>query len=124
MKETKYWTWFILAGLIIFVFGGLHMIIIHLNSIVSIFNPFGSNSVAWENVAYRSRSIGFTFIYIILLGAALYHGFYGLRTILLELGLKRSAEHKLTVSLWVIGAVLFVIGTLAALAAKITATNL
>lgn len=124
MREAKYWTWFILAGLVIFIFGGLHMIIIHLNGVVNIFNPAGLDPLAWENVAYRSRSAGFTLIYIILLGAALYHAFYGLRTILLELGLKQSTERKLTVSLWFIGTVLFVVGALAALAAKITATNL
>ena len=62
--------------------------------------------------------------YIVLLGAVLYHGFYGLRTILMELGLQKTTQRKLTASLWVIGIILFVIGTLAAAAAKIAATTL
>ncbi len=124
MKETGYWTWFIIAGLMIFVLGGLHMMIVHLNGVVSLSNPFGSDAVAWKNVAYRSKSLYFTLSYIVLLAAVLYHGFYGLRTILVESGLKKNTERKLTASLWVIGIILFVIGTLAAAASKIAATSL
>jgi len=124
MRETGYWTWFIIAGIMIFVLGGLHMMTVHLNGVVSLYNPFGSDAVAWKNVAYRSKSLCFTLTYIVLLGAVLYHGFYGLRTILMELGLQKTTQRKLTASLWVIGIILFVIGTLAAAAAKIAATNL
>ncbi len=124
MKETGYWTLFIIAGVIIFVLGGLHIMMVHLNGVVSLSNPFGSDAVAWKNVAYRSRSLFFTLSYIVLLGAVLYHGFYGLRTILMELGFQKNTQRKLTASLWVIGIIFFVIGTLAAAAAKIAATNL
>ena len=124
MKETKYWTWFILAGIVILFLGGLHMMTIHLNGVAGIFNPVGYDAVDWRNVAYRSRSVFFTLTYIVLLGAVLYHGFYGLRTILLELGLQKNTQRKLTASLWVIGVILFVVGTFAAVAAKMAATNL
>jgi hypothetical protein len=42
----------------------------------------------------------------------------------MELGLQKTTQRKLTASLWVIGIILFVIGTLAAAAAKIAATTL
>jgi succinate dehydrogenase/fumarate reductase cytochrome b subunit len=124
MRETKYWTWFILAGIVILFLGGLHMMTVHLNGVAGIFNPVGYDAVDWRNVAYRGRSLFFTLTYIILLGAVLYHGFYGLRTMLLELGLQKPTERKLTASLWVIGIILFAIGTFAAFAAKTAATNL
>ena len=124
MKETGYWTWFIIAGVMIFFLGGLHIMIVHLNGVVGIFNPFGSDAVAWENVTYRGKSLYFTLTYIVLLGAVLYHGLYGLRTILVESGLQKNTQRKLTVSLWAIGIILFVIGTLAAAVAKIASTNL
>ena len=124
MRETKYWTWFILAGIVILFLGGLHMMTVHLNGVVGIFNPVGYDAVSWDNVAYRSRSVFFIALYIVLLGAVLYHGFYGLRTLLLELGLKKQTERRLSVCLWVIGIILFVIGTFAAIAAKTAATNL
>ena len=124
MKETGYWTLFIIAGIIIFVLGGVHITVVHLNGVVNLFNPFGSDAMAWNNVAYRSRSLWFTLGYIVLLGAVLYHGLYGLRTILMESGLQENTQRKLTTSLWVIGIILFFIGTLAASAAKIAATKL
>ena len=99
MRETGYWTWFIIAGILIFVLGGLHMMTVHLNGVVSLSNPFGSDAVAWKNVAYRSKSLCFTLTYIALLGAVLYHGFYGLRTILMEFGLQKTTQRKLTTSL-------------------------
>ncbi len=118
MKETAYWTWFMIAGVVMFVFAGLHMVTVHLSAIVSFFNPAGADSVAWANVAFRSRNALFVLTYIIVLAAALYHGFYGLRTILYEAGLKGSARRPLTVLLWVIGVILFGFGTYAAVAAK------
>jgi len=124
MRESGYWTWFLLAGLVIFVLGGLHMMTVHLNSVADIFNPVGYDAVNWQNVAYRSRNVCFLIGYIILLGAVLYHGFYGLRTILLELGLQKTTQRKLSYCLWVIGVILFAVGTYAAVAAKMAATNL
>jgi succinate dehydrogenase/fumarate reductase cytochrome b subunit len=100
------------------------MMTVHLTGVAGIFNPVGYDAVDWQNVAYRSRNICFLIGYIILLAAVLYHGFYGLRTILLELGLKKTTQRKLSCCLWVIGVILFVAGTLAALAAKMSATNL
>ena len=119
MKETAYWTWFIFAGMVLFCLLGLHMMVVHLDGLLGIFNPAGATSVAWENVVFRSKSILFTITYIIMLGAALYHGFYGLRTILFELGFKKSIQRFLTIFFWVIGICLFMVGTYAAFAAKI-----
>ncbi|HPD61599.1 MAG TPA: hypothetical protein PKV48_07575 [Thermodesulfobacteriota bacterium] len=118
MRETAYWTWFIIAGLVLFCLVGLHMMIMHLDGLLGIFNPTGTESVAWENVVLRSTSLFFTITYIIMLAAALYHGFYGLRTILFELGLNKTTQGFITVFFWVIGSGLFIFGTYAALAAK------
>ena len=92
MRETAYWIWFLIAGLVIFVLGGLHMAVVHLSGIVGIFNPAGAEAVAWENVAFRSHSAFFMTAYILLLAAVLYHGFYGLRTIVFELGIGKACQ--------------------------------
>ena len=118
MKQTAYWVWFMIAGIVMFVFAGLHMLTVHLSAVVGLFNPAGADSVAWANVAFRSRNALFVVMYIIILAAALYHGFYGLRTILFEMGLKQPARRPLTVLLWVIGLILFGFGTYTAVAAK------
>jgi len=118
MRETAYWIWFVIAGLVIFVLGGLHMAVVHLSGIVGIYNPAGAEAVAWENVAFRSHSAFFMTAYILLLAAVLYHGFYGLRTIVFELGIGKACQRSLTVALWIVGVVLFIVGAYAAIAAK------
>jgi succinate dehydrogenase hydrophobic anchor subunit len=117
MKETAYWTWFIIAAFVILICGGIHMMVMHLPAL-GILNPQGGAVTDWGNVAFRSREQLVAFSYVILLAAALYHGLYGLRTIVFELGPKKSFQESLTVVLWIIGLVLFGIGTYAALAAK------
>jgi len=115
VRGPGYWTWFIIAAVYILIFLGLHMIVMHLDGLVGIFNPAGGEAVAWENVIYRGQSLFFTITYIILLGAALYHGFYGFRTMVFELGIRKGTQVSWTVLLWVIGIILFIIGTYAAI---------
>jgi len=117
MRETSYWLWFLLAGVVIFICGGLHVITTHL-AVTGMFNPCGSDALEWGNVAYRSHSIPFTVGYVILLAAVLYHGFYGLKNILFELNLKRTTERTIVTSLRFIGIVLFGIGALAVIVAR------
>ncbi|HPR63749.1 MAG TPA: hypothetical protein PK014_05955 [Thermoanaerobaculia bacterium] len=118
MRETKLWTWHILAGIVILVFLGLHMIIMHMDAVLRIFNPSEGAAIDWGNVVYRARMVFFMITYIVLLGAALFHGLYGVRTIIHELtigeGLKKFASRVLLL----LGFALFVIGTYAAIAAR------
>jgi succinate dehydrogenase hydrophobic anchor subunit len=118
MRETSGWIWFIIAGIVIFILGGLHMMTVHMNAILGIFNPASGDAVAWQNVSWRGRNLFFTGTYIFLLAAVLYHGFFGLRTILFELGPSRGRQRFITKFLWCAGIVLFVIGTYAAIAAR------
>jgi len=117
MRETAYWTWFIIAGIVILIIAGLHMVVMHL-PMLGVFNPEGGAVTNWGNVAFRSQNQFLAFSYIILLGAVLYHGFYGLRTIVFELGPKKSFQDGFTVLLWIVGLILFGIGTYAAVASK------
>jgi succinate dehydrogenase / fumarate reductase membrane anchor subunit len=118
MRETKYWTWHIAAGALILVLLGIHMTIMHLDDILGWMDPAGGKAVDWTNVLARSRMVFFTITYILLLGAALYHGFYGLRVILFELSLKPGARRAINVTLWAAGVGLFALGTAAAIAAR------
>ena len=118
MRETCSWTWFIIAGIVIFILGGLHMMTVHMNAILGIFNPAPGNAVAWDNVSWRSGNLFFTVTYILLLAAVLYHGFFGLRTILFELGPPPGRQRFITKSLWCAGIVLFIIGAYAAIVAR------
>jgi succinate dehydrogenase/fumarate reductase cytochrome b subunit len=114
MRETKYWTWHMAAGVVIFFLLGLHMTVMHLGGITHFFAPYAGEAVSKANSLFRDGSFFFTFTYVILLGVALYHGLYGLRTILFELTLKPAIEKAISIVLLVVGLGLFALGTWAA----------
>jgi succinate dehydrogenase/fumarate reductase cytochrome b subunit len=124
MRDQRLWTWHVLAGLVIFVFLGLHMAIMHLDTLLGWFNPAGMKPVAWDSVIQRARMGFFTVTYIVLLGAALFHGIYGLRNILFELGIGAGAKKGLNLVLAAGGVALFVFGAWAAWAAGALARTL
>lgn len=121
MNETKYWTWHMLAGVVILILLGIHMITMHLDEILGWFNPAGGAAIDWGNVLARGRVVIYAVFYILLLAAALYHGLYGFRTILFELGPKPGLQRLLNVLFLVVGMALFVFGTWAAVKFNIIA---
>jgi succinate dehydrogenase / fumarate reductase membrane anchor subunit len=123
IKDTKLWTWHVLAGLIIFVLLGLHMLTMHLNELlpIAMLNPAGGHPIDWANVIARAQQISTMVVYILLLGTALYHGLYGLRSILLELNPSQGLRGLISGTIVFVGVVLFVFGTWAAIAARSTA---
>jgi succinate dehydrogenase / fumarate reductase membrane anchor subunit len=116
MRETKYWTWHMAAGVVILFLLGLHMLIMHLGGITHWFSE-GGEAVSKVSSQLRDRMQFFTVTYIILLAVALYHGLYGLRTILFELTLKPAVAKTVSVALLLVGLGLFGLGTWAAVAA-------
>ena len=122
MGEAKYWTWHMAAGVIILFLLGLHMLIMHVGGITHLFAPYAGEATAKVNSLFRDGKLFFTATYILLLGSALYHGLYGLRTMLLELTLRPGAEKALTSVLLVGGIALFGLGTWAAVVAHAVAT--
>jgi succinate dehydrogenase / fumarate reductase membrane anchor subunit len=116
MRETKYWTWHMAAGVVILSLLGLHMLTMHLGGITQLFAPHGGEAISKENSLFRDGQLFFTVTYILLLAVALYHGLYGLRTILFELTLKPAVEKAISVFLLVVGLGLFGLGTWAAVA--------
>jgi succinate dehydrogenase / fumarate reductase membrane anchor subunit len=117
MRETKYWTWHMAAGVVILLLLGLHMLIMHLGGTTHLFAPYGGEAVSKANSLFRDSRLFFTVTYVLLLGVALYHGLYGLRTILFELTLRPAVEKATTFVLVVLGVGLFGLGTWAAIAA-------
>ena len=114
MRDQRLWTWHVGAGAVILVLLGLHMTVMHLDAFVRVFNATAEEPIAWSNVFARGQSTFFLVSYVLLLGAALFHGFYGLRTIVFELnpgdGLKKAVNGALVAA----GLALFLFGTWAA----------
>jgi succinate dehydrogenase / fumarate reductase membrane anchor subunit len=115
MRETKYWTWHMAAGVVILFLLGLHMLTMHLGGVTQLFAPHGGEAISKDNSLFRDGQLFFTVTYILLLAVALYHGLYGLRTILFELTLKPAVEKAISVFLLVVGLGLFGLGTWAAI---------
>ena len=118
MRDQKLWTWHLAAGVVILFLLGLHMTIMHLDAVVHFagLNPSGGHPIDWHNVAARAKSGGFAVTYVLLLGAALFHGLYGLRNILFELNPARRLKTAVSVVLLLGGLALFAYGTWAAIA--------
>jgi succinate dehydrogenase / fumarate reductase membrane anchor subunit len=114
MRDQKLWTWHLAAGAIILFLLGLHMAIMHLDTLLGIFNPAGGHPIDWANVVARGQSLAFTLTYVLLLGAALFHGLYGLRNILFELDPAPPLKKALGWVLVLVGVGLFIFGTWAA----------
>ncbi|HMK20952.1 MAG TPA: hypothetical protein VK466_01380, partial [Terriglobales bacterium] len=85
MNGTKYWTWHMSAGVVLLFLLGLHMLIMHMTGTAHWFAPYGTEPDALRNSLFRDGKVFFTVTYVLLLGVALYHGLYGLRTMLFEL---------------------------------------
>ena len=116
MREMKYWTWHMAAGVVTFFVLGLHMLIMHTGGITHLFAPSAGEAVSKANSLFRDGRLFFTVTYILLLGVALYHGLYGLRTILFELTLKPAVEKAISFVLLLVGLGLFGLGTWATIA--------
>jgi len=114
MRDQRLWTWHVGAGVLILVFLGLHMAIMHIDSVLGLFNQPGTEAIDWSNVIDRARSAFFLVTYVVLLGAALFHGLYGLRNILVELNPGAGLKKGLSVLVTVLGVGLFGLGTWAA----------
>jgi succinate dehydrogenase / fumarate reductase membrane anchor subunit len=114
MRESKLWFWHILSAAIILVILGVHMAIMHMGASLSAIGLGFREPVAAAAVFQRSKQLIFMATYIILLGAALFHGLYGLRSMLFELSLSKTLEKAISRVCALAGICLFVYGSYAA----------
>jgi succinate dehydrogenase / fumarate reductase membrane anchor subunit len=116
MRESRLWFWHIISAVIILVFLGIHMGIMHLDAILVALGVGSGDPVRSADVFRRSRQLFFMITYIVLLGSALFHGLYGLRSILWELSLPRALEKAVGGLCAVAGFALFIYGGYVAVA--------
>ena len=111
MRESKLWFWHIVSGLVILVLLGIHMSIMHLSTILNFLGIGSSDPLDSSEVFRRSQQLFFAAMYIFLLGAALFHGLYGLRSILFELSLSKTVEKAVGRVCAIVGFALFIYGS-------------
>jgi len=96
MKERRWWMLFILAAILIVVALTIHMFIMHMDSFLGLLGISVGNPLEWQSTLARSRNISMMVMLGILLAAALFHGLYGLRGILIEWIRPRGAQVAIT----------------------------
>jgi succinate dehydrogenase hydrophobic anchor subunit len=114
MRESKLWFWHIITAAIVLVLLGIHMFIMHLGAIMGALGLGSGHATASDVVFQRSQQGLFMVTYIILLGAALFHGLYGLRSMLYELSFSKAAEKAIGMVCALAGVGLFIYGSYAA----------
>jgi succinate dehydrogenase hydrophobic anchor subunit len=111
MRESKLWFWHILTAVIILILLGVHMGTMHLGAVMKIFGTGSGDPVKSAEVFHRSQQTIYLISYIALLGAALFHGLYGMRSMLLELSLSKMMEKAISGICAVGGIALFIYGS-------------
>jgi len=102
MKESTLWFIFLMAGILILVTLTVHMGVMHLDSILGL-----DDVLSYESTVARGKDMFFAAVYTVLLGAALYHGLYGLRTIISELFSSRGLDKFVSWAFLVFGVIVF-----------------
>jgi succinate dehydrogenase hydrophobic anchor subunit len=88
MLRTRFHLLFLFSGIGIAVLLGIHMVVQHLNNILTAGDP---DPNSWLSMIGRSTQWSWVLLYILLLAFVIYHSLYGLRGIILELTSSETA---------------------------------
>ncbi|MDR1727135.1 MAG: hypothetical protein LBT74_04290 [Acidobacteriota bacterium] len=111
MRESKLWFLHVITAVVILFLLGSHMGIMHMGRILQVFGIGSTEPTNVEEVFARSKQVLFMAVYIVLLGTALFHGLYGLRSIIYELSFPKALEKTVGRVLCVAGIALFIYGS-------------
>jgi succinate dehydrogenase / fumarate reductase membrane anchor subunit len=106
MKESTYWLLHFTAAMVMLIVMPIHLAIFS-----SLIGTGYVEGLKYENVILRARAQSLALMYIVFLIAALYHGMYGLRSMMLELSFSERLEKLISLLCLSIGAAAFVYGT-------------
>ncbi len=112
MKETRLWILHLFSGFVIFFLLLWHILYMHYPVIMKGLN-FGVNlPLMFSQVISRAKSSGFKIAYTVFLVFALYHGFYGLKNLLIETKWGKKAEILIAFLLSIVAIFLFIYGVI------------
>jgi succinate dehydrogenase hydrophobic anchor subunit len=109
MRETRLWSLHLLAIPIILVLLGMHFALMHYAPVF--YGMSVEEARSFEVMVERGRNAAQFVLYILLLAAGLYHGFYGLRGIIRELPLTPSLARLVDIGILLFGLLIFGLGT-------------
>jgi succinate dehydrogenase hydrophobic anchor subunit len=109
MRETRLWSIHLLAIPVILVLLGMHFALMHYAPVF--YGMRVEEARSFEVMIERGRSLAQFVLYILLLAAGLYHGFYGLRGIIRELPLSPALSRAVDFGVLLAGLLTFALGT-------------
>lgn len=109
MRESRWWLLSIGAAALMIVLLPLHMGLMHLGGLLKLLGADPGDVRAFDAVMARGRDVGQMVFYLLFLAVALYHGMYGVRSVLMEVTPPRSLP-LLTVLVTLAGLVAFAYG--------------
>jgi succinate dehydrogenase hydrophobic anchor subunit len=111
MRQTTLWFLQLVTGALTFVFLGIHMAMMHIDSVLAYLGIQVHNPTSWASMIERARDGTWLAFYILLLVLIVYHGLYGLRTIVLEIVGSPRAESALNWAFVLLGIAAVALGT-------------
>ena len=106
MHRTYLWILQLVTGVLIAVFLGIHLVLMHLDGILGTTEP-----TSWASMIGRANQGIFVALYIALLAVGLYHGTNGLRNLLLEVTKSAKTTRIVNRVFIVLGILIFAWGT-------------
>ena len=111
MRTTRFRIAHMLAGAVIAILLGIHMVVIHLDSVLRFFGASATDTTSWGAMIERAGQGIWVGVYIALLAFVLYHGFYGLRGVILEVTTSAKTAKVVTWTLLIVGIITFIWGS-------------
>jgi len=124
MRESTLWFWHLMAAIVILVVLSIHMGVMHLDVILKGLGLLSAGDVlSYAAVIARAKTVAYLVIYLLLMWFALYHGFYGLRSMILEMSdtMSKAGEIVVTWVIFVFGLGLAIYGTYVIIAGYVIA---
>lgn len=110
MRTTRFYLLHMLAGIVIAVLLGIHVVVSHFTAILGFFGATVTKPTSWQSMIARASEGTWAALYIALLAFVLYHALYGLRGVILEVTPSAKTARVITPLFLVIGVVAFVWG--------------
>ena len=108
MRETRLWSFHLLAIPVIVVLLGLHFAVQHYAPVF--YGASVEEARSFEAMITRGKDMTQFVLYILLLIAGLYHGLYGLRGIIRELPLSSALAKTVDYGILLVGLGIFALG--------------
>lgn len=107
-----FWPWFLqrVTGVALIALLGVHIWVNHFAGLEEVASGAQEELVLFDLVKERLKTALFVLIDFSLLALVLYHGLNGIRSILLDLGLRGRAKAAANLALVLVGVLAFVLG--------------